>query len=336
MVQGHRANDFNRSGRICAGCGLGRGRRFTPRHLRTQTCNSQGSGGSMTGAARRVVATAVGMVASAAPGVARASEYVVHACDDAAHNQNHLFVPSASDNRMSTDTMCEPDVNGHDIGMAAMAGVNKGTVPWLANSQQTFLAPAGAAIHRVRVKADAATWNGDWAALLQASDDRFANSFWNVSGCVGSPGSAKGCNAAVAAEDHTYDFGGATGFRSVVACGNTSGCTTFGTGSWAFSRAYYFMREGDVTLYDPSAPTVTLTDGGPASGGWVRGTQAVNFNATDNSGIFRSHFTVDDLGVIDSHAERCDYTYAVPCPDVHGEEYSVDPARLSDGPHRVV
>jgi hypothetical protein len=275
------------------------------------------------------------MIGCAVPGVARAAEYSVHACDDAAHNQNHLFTPSASHVGMSTDTQCDPDVNGHEIGMAAMAGVNRGTVPWLANSQQTFLAPSGTTIRHMRVKADAATWNGDWATLLQASTDHFGSSVWNVSGCLGSPGATRGCNAAVAAQDRTYDFAGATGFRSVVACGNTSGCTTFGTGSWPFSRAYYFMREVDVTLDDPSAPTVTLTDGGLASGGWVRGTQAVKYNASDNSGILRNHFTVDDLGIISTHEERCDFAYAVPCSDVRGAEYSVDTARLSDGPHRM-
>src|SRR3954463_3696028 len=110
----------------------------------------------MTGAARRLVAVVAVVTGCAVPGVASASEYTVHACDDAAQEQNHLFAAYVSDNRMSTNTNCEPDVNGHDVGIAGMAGVNKGTVPWLANAQQTFLAPAGTTINHVRVRADAA------------------------------------------------------------------------------------------------------------------------------------------------------------------------------------
>ena len=291
----------------------------------------------MTGAAGRLMAAlAAAGAALALAGTAEAAEYTVHACGTAAGNQNHLLTPSVSDGRMKTDTQCPTDAQEHNVGVAASAGVNVGTVPVFANAQQTFVAPAGTTIDRVHMRGEGRAWNGDWTSLLQASNDRFGSSLWNVAGCSGNPGSANGCVSALANLDQNYEIPGATGFRSLVSCANFGGCTTFGTGSWPFTRAYLFMREFDVTLSDVSAPDVTLTDGGLASGGWVRGTQSVKFNARDNSGIWRTHFTVDDLGIIDGHYENCDYTYAVPCPSVDGFQYFVDTSLLSDGPHRVV
>jgi hypothetical protein len=113
------------------------------------------------------------------------------------------------------------------------------------------------------------------------------------------------------------------------------GCTTFGTVFWPFTRAYYFIREFDVSLEDDSAPSIPLTGGNLPGGEWLHGTQAVRFDASDNSGISRSYLAIDELGIADETRHDCDYTYAVPCSAVHGLEYSVDTARLSDGAHRM-
>ena len=291
----------------------------------------------MASVGRRLSALVVVVVASAAVGAASAdaAEYRVSACGFNAGHVNHLLGASASDGRLSAYTACPNDGNGHFVGVAAAAGVNVGTVPFFANAMQTFTAPEGTSIRRVHVKADGRAWNGDWTSLLQASTDRFAGNVWNLSGCGGNPGSANGCVSAVGADDRNYEIPGATGVRTVIGCGNFGGCTTISTGSWPFSRAYYFVHEFDVTLDDLSNPSVSAVGGGLASGRWLRGTQLLVFNASDNSGIRRTRFWVDDLGVIGDDDRGCDYTYAVPCSNVSGGEYWLDTARLTDGVHHV-
>jgi hypothetical protein len=294
----------------------------------------------MRGVARKVAAGALTMVivigcALIRAGVAHGAEYRVSACGAAGSYQNHLLSASTSDGRMSAYTACPTDGNGHFVGVAALAGINVGTVPVFANAIQTFAAPPGTTIRRVHVRAAGRTWNGDWTSLLQASADRFASTAWNLSGCGGNVGSANGCVSALVDVDQNYEIPGATGIRALVSCGNWSGCTTFSTDLWPFTRSYYFVHEFDVTLDDLSNPVVTPTGGGLASGQWLRGTHSLTFNASDNSGIRRTRFWVDDLGTIQNDERPCDYTYSVPCSGVSGGEYTLDTTRLSDGVHHV-
>jgi hypothetical protein len=290
----------------------------------------------MGAVARKTLAvTLVMMGVLVSAGAARGAEYKVHACGADAHYENHLFVASVSDSRMEADSGCPTDGQGHNMGVAARAGTNKGTVPMFASATQSFLAPTGTSIQRVHLKGEGRTWNGDWGSLLQGSNDRFDRNVWTIAGCAPRPGGINGCVSAWAPLDQDYELRGATGFRSIVSCGQIVGCTTFGTAFWPFTRDYYFIREFNVTLEDPSRPAITVTGGGLASGNWIRGTQGVSYRASDNSGVYRSHFTVDALGVIDSDDRKCDYTYAVPCtPSINGA-FSFDTARVSDGTHRV-
>src|SRR5436305_7797819 len=144
----------------------------------------------MTGASRFLVtmAAVVGALMACAPG-ASGAEYSVHACGAVARYQNNLLTATTSDGRMTTRTECPTDGSGHNVGIAVLAGINKGTVPVFANAAQTFIAPAGTSIVHVHVKGEGQTWNGDWVSLLQASNDRFGSSLWNVSGCLNRPGS---------------------------------------------------------------------------------------------------------------------------------------------------
>jgi hypothetical protein len=284
----------------------------------------------MIGAA--VIALACVLVGA---GLAHAAQYRVTACGATANYVNHLFSASTSDNRMNAYTACPNDGNGHPIGVAASAGIERGKVPVFWNATQSFVAPAGTTIHHVHVKAEGRTWNGDWTSLLQASNDRFGSSLWNLSGCGGNPGSVNGCVSAADKIEQNYDIPGATGVRTLVSCGNFNGCTTFSTDVWPFTRAYYYVRDFDVTLDDPSVPSVSVTGGALASGKWTHGTQGLSFGATDNSGILRTQFSVDDLGTIASNDRSCDYTFAVPCSNVTNGWYEFDTNRLADGPHRV-
>jgi hypothetical protein len=289
----------------------------------------------MRGVARKAFVVAAALLCSLiGPSLAEAGEYKVSACGSGAGYRNNLLTASVSDARMSAYTACPNDGNGHFVGLTAMAGIDRGSVPLFANATQTFLAPAGTTIKRAHVKASGRAWNGDWVSVLQASNDRFGSNASNLSGCTARPGDANGCVSALGHLDQNYELSGATGIRSLVACGHTGGCVTVSTGSWPFTRAYYFIHEFDITLEDSSVPSIVSTGGGLASGRWLRGTQGLSYRASDNSGISRTRFWVDDLGVIADDARGCDYSYAVPCSAVSGD-YSVDTTRLADGSHLV-
>src|SRR3954464_13333854 len=185
-------------------------------------------------AARKLVTATLVMVALVTPAAAYGAQYTVHACGDGFNNS---FFGVTSDSRMAARSLCAADADGHKLGVAVLAGVGQGQVPVFANATQSFLAPPGTTIAHVHLKADARTAHGDWAAFLQASTDRFGSSLWNVAGCLPRPGIATACQAATPSVAQNYDLPGATGFRSVVACGNFAGCGTFTTGVWPFSRA---------------------------------------------------------------------------------------------------
>src|SRR3954447_23878978 len=237
------------------------GRTFPPMGLPQSNRNRRtGPGGQMRG--RGIVAIVLALtLAVMGVGSADAAQYKVSACGPGASYVNHLLTASVSDARMSAYTACPNDGNGHQVGVTALAGIDRGTVPVFANAIQSFVAPAGTAIQHVHLKAQGRTWNGDWSSLLQASNDRFGNSLWNVSGCVGNAGSANGCVSALDNVEQNYDLPGATGVRTVVSCGNFNGCTTFPPGVCPSPRSYSFARASDVPLEDAPPPAVNFTGG---------------------------------------------------------------------------
>src|SRR3954464_14155372 len=282
-------------------------------------------------AARKFVISTLAIMALLVPATAHGAQYTVHACGD---GDNNSFFGATSDNRMSARSLCAADAQGHRLGVAVLAGVSQGTVPVFANATQSFLAPPGTTIAHVHLKADARTANGDWAALLQASTDRFSSTFWTVAGCSPRPGDAAACNAATTSVAQNYDLSGATGFRSVVACGNFAGCGTFTTAAWPFSRAYYLMHQADVTLEDNSAPTVAVIGGELAETAWMHGSGRIVYDTGDNSGVSRTQLIIDDT-VFDHFERPCDYTFTAPCGTFSGLTYTLDTSRIADGPHRV-
>src|SRR3954468_9884376 len=281
-------------------------------------------------AAKKFLLAALATVALL-PATARGAQYTVHACGD---GNNNSFFGAVNDSRMAARSLCAADADGYRLGVAVLAGVGQGQVPVFANATQSFLAPPGTTIARVHLKADARTAHGDWAAFLQASTDRFGSSLWNVAGCLPRPGIATACQAATPSVAQNYDLPGATGFRSVLACGNFAGCGTFTTGVWPFSRAYYLMHQVDVTLNDPTPPTVAVIGGELAETAWMHGSGRIVYDTDDNSGVSRTRLIIDDT-VFDHFERPCDYTFTAPCGTFNNLTYTLDTSRIGDGPHRV-
>jgi hypothetical protein len=59
------------------------------------------------------------------------------------------------------------------------------------------------------------------------------------------------------------------------------------------------------------------------------------YEASDNSGVSRTEFAIDQLGTLDRASHSCDYTWAVPCGNVNDGTFSLDTSRVADGRHSV-
>src|SRR4051812_11666547 len=111
----------------------------------------RGLGGNMR--ARGTAATLLAAVCMLVSGTAaKGAQYKVSACGPNAAFQNHLLTASVSESRMSAYTACPNDGSGHQVGVAALAGIDRGTVPIFANALQSFIAPAGTTISHVHLK----------------------------------------------------------------------------------------------------------------------------------------------------------------------------------------
>src|SRR4051794_41890681 len=136
-----------------------------------------GPGGQMRG--RGIVAIVLAWaLALVGVGSADAAQYKVSACGPGASYVNHLLTASVSDARMSSYTACPNDGNGHQVGVAALAGNDRGTGPLFANALQSFVAPAGNPIQHAHLKAQGRAGDGGWGSPPQRADGPLGNSPW--------------------------------------------------------------------------------------------------------------------------------------------------------------
>ncbi|HEX8104572.1 MAG TPA: hypothetical protein VF533_18290 [Solirubrobacteraceae bacterium] len=141
-------------------------------------------------------------------------------------------------------------------------------------------------------------------------------------------------------------------------CGALRGCTTFGTfqpmdlGGLATSRigllticaasecrrdanyGYAALKTVTLTIDDYVAPDVRLAGGTLLGGGWRRGTQTVDIEAGDSTGIKDVRLLVDGA-TRDADTRTCDVFRASPCPN-GGRRAELNTAVLQDGRHTIM
>ena len=102
------------------------------------------------------------------------------------------------------------------------------------------------------------------------------------------------------------------------------------SGSSGHHLAVADMYSVTVTLTENSSPTVSSESGSLWGGGVVSGTVPLSFQASDPSGI-EAVALRDGAALGASVQESCDFTEAVPCPQLNPGQLNVETTRFPDG-----
>ena len=225
------------------------------------------AGTARTAARRFSIALALALaclalLAAKAPG----GTYEVLTCDHAPGGVNQSWTPAASD-KMWTGQHC-PTAGREAGGLFAGSGVNVGTIPPFASSQQYFDPPTGTSIVFLAARYMFRRADPYWRVGLFADTHMLhgCEPAARETGCYFSSESIDG--------DSTWGWhpGQIHRVAIVTACGSGSGCRS-DAASPTGDRGGIRLYAARVRVHDDSVPSVWDTHGGGlTSGGWQRGT----------------------------------------------------------------
>lgn len=268
-----------------------------------------------------IVAALVTATSLAAAPAARANGYDVHACDaSAASAANNSFAAQA-DSGLTAYSDCPAGQ-----GMTVRNVFDNGTTGQYQGAYLIFDAPSGTSVASMSFDAGVQRHNCNYDAALVASDfDLGGTVAWGLP-----PGGD--CDSWQTPGVGSFFPNrwsvpiGASRVRLEVRCVAAS-CPRNGVTAIR-------LRNVVVHVTDDSAPQ--LSNGrGPlwTSAGWLSGTEAAGFTATDGAGIHDSSISVDGTQVA-RQANGCDFTQRAPCPQ-GGMDAQVATSAFADGAHVV-
>ena len=271
----------------------------------------------LRGACGRALAVCVFALALLPPGNASAGTYVVHSCDGPATDG---WGASAPTSYVAAYFSCTDTTNNGGMVARNSYGNSSNPAPGFAAGEIRFTSPEGTQILGMRADMRVDQSNG-W----QAGVRDFANGRWLWCG-GGSPCSTYGSFFRI-------ELGG-------LATRQLGLLTICGSGSCPRTQLYGYMALKNVTLtlMDGWNPSVRITGGGLAAGGWRRGTESVSFDASDNVGVATVRALADGGG-LDLRERGCyreaDNHSPVPCQGMGGDTLNVNTRDLSDGRHTL-
>jgi hypothetical protein len=258
---------------------------------------------------RRLALAVVALAAALTlAGTASAAPYTVSACTTA-NPANRLFTPVGS----STST-CGTSLAADQAAQAAV----------LENSAWILFPPRATTVSSFDVTASA-QWSGSgiWGSTIDALGGTCLAGptvpGWPCGWLPGPSGTSPSTR---------YQRSGLSlpALRLVSWCIQSTGCPS--------GRVHSEWKDVTVTLDDPEPPAIANPTGLWAAGStWVRGSQPLAFDASDNTGVKRNKVDVDARNVADQ-TYACDYGKAAPCSD-HSWSGQVDTTTLADGPHTL-
>jgi hypothetical protein len=259
----------------------------------------------------------------AAAGEARGGLYRVAQCGWGVGAELDPSYPVAEGTSFSLNTAaCAPPPGLTAPGMKFEAGVAPDGTFGLARAR--WLAPTGTSFRTAHL-----TWSGNlqwanWEALGFDVGDQFRMLVGNTQSKAPTP------------VDLAID-GGAWAFEAWLQCvytGPTIPCTRSTASTMQLSGLIF-------TLEDQQAPQVRL-GGSAATGGWLRGTEALELAATDvGAGIADGNAWIDGSPVVDAAPDcakaliegEVRATKLQPCPTTATLSAQIDTTRLADGSH---
>ena len=277
-------------------------------------------------ALRLATALAVATLALAIPDRAAAGEFTIEACQaDAGEFASTAFEDFAT-RGMRWRRACDPLGPGLR-GLVTSNVVRSGRVAHGAQSAFVLSAPPGTAFSRLRWSGHAQRRDCRYALQLYAErPDGSDATIKNVRANHGCP-RQDGAQASSWPRPRAYDLGGATRIVQRVVCVGAS------SAQFCSARGLNYMQTftAEATVVDTSGPSVTIVPATPLDRGeWVSGTQAVEYEASDNVGVRGA--TAYLAGVAARPVSRdCNYSQRIPCPNGPGQLNEVDTQNRPEG-----
>jgi len=197
-------------------------------------------------------------------------------------------------------------------------------IPGNAQAGWSFTAPAGTTI-------TAASYYRD----LESTTDNLVTGLFEENGvgletCQGTFANSYSCRVPNNQAPATFSGLSTDGLFFGVECqlqGSEQYCLSGSPGDQLATADMYSVR---VTLTEQSSPTVSGESGPLWGGGVVSGTVPLSFQASDPSGI--EGLAVREGAALGASAqESCDFTQAVPCPQLEPGQLNAETTRLPDG-----
>lgn len=269
-------------------------------------------------------------------GSAAAGQFTVASCQADRANYTTTAFNDFATRGMKIRRACNPEGPGMR-GLVTANATRRGAVPRGSVAMVSIDAPAGTTFTTFR-----------WAGSARRADCRYAVQLYaegpgietvpikNVRANQNCPG-AERAQAAAYYQSHPFDVAGATRIVQRVICQGGDGRKSCSTRTRNYIRTYKAV----VEIADDQAPTATIAGDTPlVAGGWVNGSQLLNYDAQDNVGVKSASAVV--AGVATGTEQRpCSlagesvFATGTPCPNGPGR-LTVDTQRLGDGTQQLV
>jgi protocatechuate 3,4-dioxygenase beta subunit len=273
----------------------------------------------MTGPCRLALLIVIVLLAGAGAAPALAGEYTVQSCNAALGYGGTGWAFATTHPAMAVYDNCLSAVTTPvwNAGLVTRNGVPsdpKAKVPQGAYSAWIFRAPPGATLSRISYHHEFCGFSGFRAGLMNA-----AGAWLHAAGPLT-------CGSFIA-PDYTLALGGTTAVLVRTEC--YDGPCLVGGGV----HAYGTIRNVAVTISDTTKPSLAITGGTATTPGWKRGVVAVDFRASDNTGI-RTVQLIGSGKSRDTWNPTCSATQPQPCPNGSGT-LLVDTGVLGNGPRSL-
>jgi hypothetical protein len=239
-------------------------------------------------------------------------------------NNSWVQVPASVPTGLEVLVSCPPQGSFEHDGIAAQDHV-PGPPDALSSAEVywRFAAPAGTVITNVAV-----------SRFLGKSGDQSWRPYGRADGVIfdtcdivsGQDCENRGDASFAINNASTVDYG--------LRCDAPSGSCVVGS---TLHHAWMSLYSADVSVTDPSAPTLTGGPNGPLwnPDAYHRGTESASFGGTDNTGISEADWLIDGRQqTFDRGA--CDYSRPLPCSDMPADtQHGVNVGAVRDGQHQL-